>query len=184
MAIYSAKKWLFVLNGTEEHLKKVFFSVKDQVVFSEAHFLSFPHGKFFELRVFSEFIKAVNLKKIRSIYSFPNIFWSEGFNDEELFISSMNNYKNKSNAEKLTNPIPESLHINTFVPKKDRQKRNKNIARKLRAAQQKIDQLNSSFGEVFDIDPLNCLPSDIADLPAIIDFDEDFFEVKNAMSFI
>jgi hypothetical protein len=184
MAIYSTKKWLFVLNGTEEHLKKVFFSAKDQVVFSEAHFLSFPHGKFFELRVFSEFIKAVNLKKIRSIYSFPNIFWSEGFNDEELFISSLNNYKSKSHTEKLTHPIPESLHINAFVPKKDRQKKNKNIARKLRAAQQKIDQLNSSFGEVFDIDPLNCLPSDIADLPAIIDFDEDFFEVKNAMSFI
>ncbi len=96
----------------------------------------------------------------------------------------MNNYKDKSNAEKLTNPIPESLHINTFVPKKDRQKRNKNIARKLRAAQQKIDQLNSSFGQVFDIDPLNCLPSDIADLPDSIDFDVDLFEVKNAILFI
>jgi hypothetical protein len=184
MAIYYAKKWSFVFHGTQEHLSKVFFSAKDQVTFSEAHFFSFPQDNFVELRVFSQFPKAINLKAIKSIYACPNIFCSEGFKDEDLFISSLNNYKNKSNAEKLIHSIPESLHINTFVPKKVCQKKNKNIARKLRAAQQKIDQLNSSFGQVFDIDPLNCLPGDIADLPDSIDFDVDLFEVKNAISFI
>jgi hypothetical protein len=161
-----------------------FFSAKDQVSFSEAHFFSFPQDNFVELQVFSQFPKAINLKAIKSIYACPNIFCSDGFKDEDLFISSLNNYKNKSNAEKLIHSIPESLHINTFVPKKVCQKKNKNIARKLRAAQQKIDKLNSSFGQVFDIDPLNCLPSDIADLPDSIDFDVDLFEVKNAISFI
>jgi len=163
--------------------KSFFFGQRPSHIFRST-FFSFPQDNFVELRVFSQFPKAINLKAIKSIYACPNIFCSEGFKDEDLFISSLNNYKNKSYAEKLIHSIPEFLHINTFVPKKVCQKKNKNIARKLRAAQQKIDKLNSSFGEVFDIDPLNCLPSDIADLPASIDFDLQFFEVKNAILFI
>jgi len=185
-------KWLFITqrNGLlfftelKSIFQKFFFRPKPKSHFPKDIFFSFPENNFVELRVFSQFPKAINLKAIKSIYTWPNIFCSEGFKDEDLFISSLNNYKNKSYAEKLTHSIPESLHINTFVPKKVCQKKNKNIARKLRAAQQKIDKLNSSFGQVFDIDPLNCLPSDIADLPASIDFDLQFFEVKNAISFI
>ncbi len=86
--------------------------------------------------------------------------------------------------QRITHPIPESLYINAFVSKKDRQKKNKNIARKLKATQQKIDQLNTCFGQVFDADPINFLPVDIADLPESIDFDENLFEVKNAILLI
>ncbi len=41
MAIYYAKKWSFVLHGTEEHLSKVFFRPKTKCLFLRHIFFHF-----------------------------------------------------------------------------------------------------------------------------------------------